>query len=104
MVDELLPRARHQTATRETNTCHTRPRLCKWKKQKENQKRNKQATKKTLKKHIIKNMFCDPKNPKKNIRQIENARGRTDLPHVARQCCHICRLHSTNPELGNVKF
>jgi hypothetical protein len=80
MVDELLPRARHQTATRETNTCHTRPRLCKWKKQKENQKRNKQATKKTLKNHIIKTCSATPKIQRKTFDKLKM--------HVAEQLCH----------------
>ena len=109
--DSTLPHGRRTAVTRKTPNCHAgnkhlphQAKTLQVEKTKRKPKEKQTSNKKNIKQSHYKNMFCDPKNPKKNIRQIENARGRTALPHVARQCCHICRLHSTNPKLGNVKF
>ena len=53
---------------------------------------------KTRKKHTQKNQ---KKKRKKQDKQIHLKQSKMN---VEEQLCRICRLHSTNPELGNVKF
>ena len=56
------------------------------------------AVKKTRKKHTKKNRKRKEKEQDKQIHLKQSKM------NVEEQLCRICRLHSTNPELGNVKF
>ena len=84
---EPLPRTRHHTATSERNPCHSRPRLCNWKKTIwKPKKKHLVVTKKHYKKHVLR--------PKKSREQhltdwkctwqnSSATRGRPMLPHMS---------------------
>lgn len=68
----------------------------------QNKTKNKPKTSKNMFRKQTKNSEKNPLYCRKRLCQIEEAHGRTTLPHVAYTCCHTCGR--TSPELEKAKF